>query len=96
VTLLPSSSAKPNAYNEANYKNPSVDGLIKQNLAITDVAKRAELMAQVMKIVATDLPYVPIWTRDAAVAISDKFVYEGLTPYHPNDGLWVNHIKRAA
>jgi peptide/nickel transport system substrate-binding protein len=96
LTLLPSSSAKPNAYNEANYKNPIVDGLIKQNLAITDVAKRAELMAQVMKIVATDLPYVPIWTRDAAVAISDKFVYEGLTPYHPNDGLWVNHIKRAA
>jgi peptide/nickel transport system substrate-binding protein len=95
LNLLPSSHAKRGYYNEANYKNPAVDKLIGQNLTSLDVNARADAMAQIMKTVAEDLPYIPIWTRSDSVAISDKFVYENYTPYAGYQ-LWLNNIKRAA
>jgi peptide/nickel transport system substrate-binding protein len=93
--LLPSAHAKRGYFNEANYRNPTVDRLIEENLTSLDVNQRADAIAQVMKIVAEDVPYLPIWTRSDSVAISNKFVYEGYTPWW-NYQMWINHIKRAA
>jgi peptide/nickel transport system substrate-binding protein len=98
-TLLPSKEAKPGHYNEANYKNPTVDKLIAQNLASTDQAERGDLLAQVMEIAARDVPYVPFWNNEQAMAIRKGFTYDDGTPggYNPNFqiGLWTEHIKPA-
>jgi peptide/nickel transport system substrate-binding protein len=95
VNLLPSDHARRGYFNEANYKNPIVDRLIKENLTSLDVAHRADLVARIMSIVAEDLPYVPIWTHYQSVAVADRVVYEGFTPYYDQQ-FWVDHLRRAA
>jgi peptide/nickel transport system substrate-binding protein len=95
ATLFPSDQARRGYFNEANYKNPAVDRLIERNVTSLDENVRIDALAQVMKIVATDVPYIPIWTRNDSVALSDKFVYEGSTPWAQYQG-WIHNIKRAA
>lgn len=93
--LLPSDHARKGFFNESNYKNPEVDRLLQKNVTSLDPGERAETMGQVMRIVATDLPYVPIWTRHDSVALRDEFVYERFTPF-ANMQTWANRVKRAA
>jgi peptide/nickel transport system substrate-binding protein len=95
TVLLPSDQARSGYFNEANYKNPEVDRLITQNVESLDENMRIGTLVQVMRIVATDLPYIPLWTRNDSVALSDKFVYEGYTPWAQYQG-WIHHLKRAA
>jgi peptide/nickel transport system substrate-binding protein len=95
AVLFPSDQARRGYFNEANYRNPKVDALIRQNLASLDETVRIDTLAQVMKIVAADLPYIPIWTRYDSIALSDRFVYEGYTPWAQYQG-WIHRIKRAA
>jgi ABC-type transport system substrate-binding protein len=49
-------------------------------------------LGEAMKIAQEDLPYVPMWTRTQAVAISNRFVFDEFTP-PPDVQFWVNHIR---
>jgi peptide/nickel transport system substrate-binding protein len=95
VEVCLSSNARRGYFNEANYRNPQLDALVRQNLASLDANQRADAVAQIMKMLQTDLPYIPIWTRDKAVAVRDTFVYENYTSLYDNQ-FWINHLKRAA
>ena len=95
INLLPSDHAREGFFNEANYKNPVVDRLIEQNLASLDVDERADAMAAILKAVATDVPYIPIFTRSESMAIRNTFVYEGYTPWFANQQ-WIDHVGVAA
>jgi peptide/nickel transport system substrate-binding protein len=95
LTLLPSSAAKQGGYNEANYRNSLVDRLIEENLASTDVDRRADLLAQIMKIAAEDLPYLPLWTTNGAVAMRRGLRYRGFSPWFETQS-WIERVEQAA
>jgi peptide/nickel transport system substrate-binding protein len=96
VDLLPSDAATEGLFNEANYKNPAIDELVQKNLASIDPAERTRTLAEVMKIISNDVPYIPLWSRDQSVAFNKRFVYEGYTPFAETNQFWLNHVKPAA
>jgi peptide/nickel transport system substrate-binding protein len=93
VTLLPSYARKSGYYNMANYSNPTVDRLLEQNLRSTDVTRRANLLARIMQIVAEDLPYIPMFTVNAHVAVKEGFAYRGHSALYKNQ-MWIEHLGR--
>lgn len=96
LDLLVGSAASVGGYNEANYRNPAVDSLIQQNLSSIHPKQRNRAMGDLMKIISEDVPYVPIWTRTAAVATGKGFAYQGFTPFADSAQFWINHIKPSA
>jgi peptide/nickel transport system substrate-binding protein len=54
----------PDGANRGHYRNPRIDALVDQIRTETDREKRKVLCSQVQKILADDLPYVPLWFTD--------------------------------
>jgi ABC-type transport system substrate-binding protein len=55
----------PDGANRGHYRNPRVDALTDQIRVEMDQAKRKVLCSEVQKILADDLPYLPLWFTDA-------------------------------
>jgi peptide/nickel transport system substrate-binding protein len=55
----------PNGANRGHYRNPRVDALTDQIRTEMDQEKRKALCSEVQKILADDLPYLPLWFTDA-------------------------------
>ncbi len=54
----------PDGANRGHYRNPRVDALVDQIRIETDREKRKAHCSQVQKILADDLPYLPLWFTD--------------------------------
>jgi peptide/nickel transport system substrate-binding protein len=54
----------PDGANRGHYRNPRIDALVDQMRIETDREKRKVLCSEVQKIVADDLPYLPLWFTD--------------------------------
>jgi len=54
----------PNGANRGRYRNARVDELTDAIRVETNSEKRKALTSEVQKIVAQDLPYVPLWWAD--------------------------------
>ncbi len=80
--IYDSKGAVKNNFNTANYKSPKMDGLLaKQQNARTPAARVAALKAA-LRLAAADVPYVPIWYQDIAMAISNKLRYQGFGTWY--------------
>jgi peptide/nickel transport system substrate-binding protein len=83
------------AYNFANYKNPALDKLLDEQLAMPAHSKeRADKIFEVLKLLAVELPQLYLWWNDTAMAINRKFVFQGFNPWtwvQP----WATRIKLA-
>jgi peptide/nickel transport system substrate-binding protein len=55
----------PDGANRGHYHNPRVDALTDQIRVEMDQSKRKVLCSEVQKILADDLPYLPLWFTDA-------------------------------
>lgn len=51
----------PDGANRGHYRNPRMDLLASQILVETDLEKRKALCAEAQRILAEDLPYLPMW-----------------------------------
>lgn len=89
----PSSAAVPNQFNISNYKNPTVDALIKDQATASN-AQRATDLGQLMVISNQDLPYYAMWWEDDAMVIHDKFIYNGFNGMYYNQ-MWAGNIRSA-
>jgi ABC-type transport system substrate-binding protein len=69
----------PNGSNRGHYRNARVDELIAGIRAEMDREKRKALCSEVQKIVAEDVPYVPLWYVDV-VSVHRRGMAVGLTP----------------
>jgi peptide/nickel transport system substrate-binding protein len=69
----------PNGSNRGHYRNDRVDELIAGMKAESDRAKRKEFCSELQKIVAEDLPYVPLWYTDV-VSVHQRWLEVELTP----------------
>ncbi len=54
----------PDGANRGHYSNPRIDALVDQIRTETDREKRKALCSEVQKIIADDLPYLPLWFTD--------------------------------
>jgi peptide/nickel transport system substrate-binding protein len=68
-------------YNTANYTPKAVDQLIAAGESSPSTAKRFAIYSQVLRHVQDDVPYVPLFLGDAAVAVSSKFRLPGWTEW---------------
>lgn len=91
TSLNASENAKPNYYNTANYKNPTVDKLfVKEKELAGRIAtnpekvnlQRAQILGQAAKILMTDLPYIPIACENASVATRTPVSYKDFNPWY--------------
>ncbi len=71
--LLGSANAKAGGINWADYTPPSVDELLARGLTTTNSPARFGIYGDLLRRVATDLPYVPLFNFDSYIAISRKF-----------------------
>jgi peptide/nickel transport system substrate-binding protein len=55
----------PDGANRGHYRNSRIDALTDQIRVEMDQQKRKELCGEVQKILADDLPYLPLWFSDA-------------------------------
>lgn len=54
----------PHANNRWRYRNPRIDALTAEGRAVADPARRRALYSQVQRILADELPIVPLWHED--------------------------------
>ena len=59
--IFHSSSAPPDGDNRGRYSNPRVDRLLERGRAIVDPAERKRIYGEAQRLLADDLPYVPLW-----------------------------------
>ena len=77
----------PDGPNRGHYGNPKVDELTEKIRVEMDREKRKELCSEVQKIIAEDLPYIPLWYSDV-VSVDRKELGEiNLTPMGDYDFL---------
>ncbi|RMG12274.1 MAG: ABC transporter substrate-binding protein [Deltaproteobacteria bacterium] len=72
--------------NRGAYRNPEVDRLLDEAAHVLDPKRRAELYRTVQRILAEDLPYVPLWHEDTIAVVSDRVEGFHLSPWgflHP-------------
>jgi peptide/nickel transport system substrate-binding protein len=54
----------PDGANRGHYRNPGIDALTDQIHVESNQEKRKQLCSEVQKIIADDLPYIPMWFTD--------------------------------
>ena len=59
--IFHSSNFPPAGDNRGHYSNPELDRLLEQGRAISSQQERRQIYARAQKILAEDLPYVPLW-----------------------------------
>jgi peptide/nickel transport system substrate-binding protein len=85
--ILGSQNTQAGQWNIADYAPAAVDQLMTAGIATTSAAKRFPIYAQLLRTLAADEPYVPIYSEDEGGAVSTKFSVSGfgqffaVTPY---------------
>jgi peptide/nickel transport system substrate-binding protein len=73
--MLGSKNIPQGGWNWANYDPAAMDTLIGQGTALLDPAKRLAVYAKLLNMVATDVPYIPLFIDEYNVAVNPKLVY---------------------
>ncbi|HUE57344.1 MAG TPA: ABC transporter substrate-binding protein [Candidatus Udaeobacter sp.] len=83
----------PEGANRGHYRNPRIDALTDQVRVEMDQEKRKTLCSEVQKILAKDLPYLPLWFNDVvsvhrrslgSLDLSPSADYNFLAALHPD------------
>ena len=89
-----SKNAKEGRLNVANYTPPKIDTLVAQGLGSTNPAKRFSAYGEILKSLATDVPYVPLFVSQAAYAMSSNFTWQNFHAFERVSGPWALDIKQ--
>jgi peptide/nickel transport system substrate-binding protein len=79
--IYDSQYATANAFNTADYKNPQMDKLLQIQQNSVNAKVRADAIANALKLTARDVPYIPIWYQQVAMALKSKYSYDFSTWY---------------
>ena len=71
--ILGRANLGPGGDNFANYAPPAVDKLLAEGLATTNPALRFAVYSQILRRLATDVPYITLYNQDYTIALSKKF-----------------------
>jgi peptide/nickel transport system substrate-binding protein len=90
--LYLSSHAAPGYENSANFKNATVDKLIEQSLASSDLKVAARNALKIMAIVNGAVPYIPIFSIPGAWGVNANWKFKSsLGPFYYNQ-MWLSHL----
>lgn len=84
------------AFNIAGYTSPSLIESLDALGAAPDAAATPPLLVPVLTPVGTDLPYVPLYDEQAAVAISTELVWQGGYSYWALGQMWPLSLRAAS
>jgi len=91
----------PDGANRGHYRNPRIDALTDQIRVEMDQEKRKAFCSEVQKILADDLPYIPMWFTDVVsvhrrelgdLQLSPTGDYDFLTTLKPTPELRANSL----
>jgi peptide/nickel transport system substrate-binding protein len=91
---LGSKNARAGHFNESNWAPADADRLIAAGLTTLDPVKRLAIYGQLLKRLATDMPFVPLCLNTANLALSDKFAWPTFS-YSFSTRPWALEIKPA-
>jgi peptide/nickel transport system substrate-binding protein len=81
--IFHSSSIPPNGDNRGRYSNSQLDQLLERGRSTASVPERQRIYSEVQKILAYDLPYIPLWwVKNVVVRKADL---TGFVPYPDGD-----------
>ncbi len=76
-------------FNAGRYSNPKIDVLIDRMRTEPDLTRRRAMVATVLRLVAEDLPYIPLYRRTISWAMNKRVALE----QWPNDALELRWVK---
>jgi peptide/nickel transport system substrate-binding protein len=85
-----SSSVPPEGNNRGRYANPELDVLLERGRRAVDSAERRTIYAEVQKIAARELPYIPLWWVKNVVV--QQPVLRGFVPYPDGDLISLKNV----
>jgi peptide/nickel transport system substrate-binding protein len=77
-----SAGATKNAFNTANYKSKQMDSFLAQQAKTSNQKLRAAAIKKALRLAAIDVPYLPIWYQDVAMAVNTKLNYKGFGTWY--------------
>lgn len=80
--IYDSKGATKNAFNTANYKSAKMDGFLAQQAKTSNQKIRATAIKKALRLAAVDVPYLPIWYQDVAMAVNTKLAYKGFGTWY--------------
>lgn len=81
--IFHSTSVPPNGDNRGRYSNPQVDDLLDRGRVAMDPSERERIYGEAQRLIAEDLPYVPLWWQKNVIA--KKTYIQGFVPYPDGD-----------
>jgi peptide/nickel transport system substrate-binding protein len=92
--IFHSSRFPPTGDNRGRYSNPALDRLLEQGRGTNDQAERKQIYAQAQKILAEELPYVPLWWWKNIVV--KKPTVKDFTPYPDGEMISLKRTRLVA
>jgi peptide/nickel transport system substrate-binding protein len=92
--LFHSESVPPNGNNRGRYRNPALDRLLEQGRSAASIEERRRVYSSVQKILADDLPYVPLWWWKNVVVMKPNV--RGFVPYPDGDLISLRKVSLSA
>jgi peptide/nickel transport system substrate-binding protein len=89
--IFHSTSAPPNGDNRGRYSNPQLDRLLEQGRVTADESTRKRIYGQAAKILAEDLPYVPLWWWKNVIV--KKPTVQGFVAYPDGDFFSLGNVS---
>lgn len=94
--LLDPAGMAENGFNLANFTTPELEEALRQE-GSADSEERVAALSEVMQIAGDELPYVPLYSVDAALAINDEFDYDAVYSYWVQYFQeWATNVRRAS
>ena len=81
--LFHSASIPPHGDNRGRYRNQEIDRLLEQARASVEIRERVRLYGLVQKLLALDLPCIPLWWQKNVAVLQPNL--RGFTPYPDGD-----------
>jgi peptide/nickel transport system substrate-binding protein len=89
--IFHSSSVPPDGDNRGRYSNARVDRLLEQGRAALEASERKFIYGEVQRILAEELPYIPLWWWKNVIVQSRSL--EGFVPAPDGD---LNSLKKVS
>jgi peptide/nickel transport system substrate-binding protein len=91
--MLGAKNAAAGGLNFANYDAPGLEALLKEGVETTAPAGRVAVYVKLMKLLATDEPYVPLYRQNQSLALGPHLVLPGFGQFEffTKWALYVHH-----
>ncbi|WP_157984116.1 ABC transporter substrate-binding protein [Nesterenkonia muleiensis] len=93
---LGSDNASEGNWNRSNWSKENVDSLIAGGFSTSDPEERLEIYGNLMEELGENVPYIPIYLEDSAVALSDRIDWPEFSGAWRMTGPWALYLDPAS